>query len=116
VSVTALGAQDSLTKASSLTPAQKSKIDPIVTKFRSDPTLLSDKDVRVEIGGFADVGELKPHATSEARALAVQDYLVARGVPRAHIRLAGFFGTSWPLFPGGGANAGYRRVQLRIHR
>jgi len=98
-----------LTKASFLDADRERKIDPIVAKLKRDPTL------KVEIGGFADATEKNPRATSEARALEVQRYLVAQGVPQANIIIAGYFGAAWPLFAVDPAAPRNRRVQLRVH-
>jgi hypothetical protein len=99
-----------LQKASFLNADQESKIDPIITKLKRDPTLV------VELGGFADATERDPRATSEARALAVERYLVGQGVPKARIVIAGFFGAAWTRLPPSPTASRNRRVQLRVHR
>ena len=97
-------------KASFLNADQENKIDPIITKLKSNPTLV------VELGGFADATEKDPRATSEARALAAERYLVGQGVPKASIVIAGFFGAAWTLVPPSPTASRNRRVQLRVHR
>jgi outer membrane protein OmpA-like peptidoglycan-associated protein len=97
-------------KASFLNADQENKIDPIITKLKGDPMLV------VEVGGFADATEKDPRATSEARALAVERYLVGQGVSKASIVIAGFFGAAWTRSPPSPTASRNRRVQLRVHK
>jgi outer membrane protein OmpA-like peptidoglycan-associated protein len=97
-------------KADVLTDDHKKKLDPIVAeiKKRNDPTIL------VSIDGFADATEKDPNVTSEARARAVESYLVAQGVPKANI-MDGFYGAAWARYPPSATESRNRRVQVRVH-
>jgi outer membrane protein OmpA-like peptidoglycan-associated protein len=94
-----------------LTDVHKKQLDPIVAKIKkaNDPTML------VSIEGFADATEKDPNATSEARARAVESYLLAQGVPIANIVMAGFFGAAWARYPPSAMESRNRRVQVRVH-
>jgi outer membrane protein OmpA-like peptidoglycan-associated protein len=94
-----------------LTADQKKSLDPITAKVkeRNDPTIY------VSLGGFADATEKDPSGISEARAKAVESYLIAQGVPKASIVMAGFFGASWARFPQSPKEDRNRRVQVRVH-
>jgi hypothetical protein len=93
-----------------LTADQKKSLDPIAAKVkeRKDPTIY------VSLGGFADATEKDPSGISEARAKAVESYLVAQGVPEASIRMD-FFGAAWARFPPSPKEDRNRRVQVRVH-
>jgi hypothetical protein len=95
-------------KAALLTADQQKKLDPIVAKVMGDPTL------EVEVGGFADATEKDPSSTSEARARAVESYLVAKGVPKGNVVMAGFFGAAWARYPPSPTESRNRRVQVRV--
>jgi outer membrane protein OmpA-like peptidoglycan-associated protein len=95
-------------KAALLTADQQKKLDPIVTKVKRDPTL------EVEVGGFADATEKDPGGTSEARARAVESYLVANGVPKGNVVMAGFFGAAWARYAPSPTETRNRRVQVRV--
>ena len=94
-----------------LTADQKKSLDPIAAKVkeRKDPTIY------VSLGGFADATEKDPSGISEARAKAVESYLVAQGVPQASMVMAGFFGAAWARFPPNPKEDRNRRVQVRVH-
>jgi outer membrane protein OmpA-like peptidoglycan-associated protein len=94
-----------------LTADQQKSLDPIAAKVkeRKDPTIY------VSLGGFADATEKDPSGISEARAKAVESYLVAQGVPQASIKMAGFFGAAWARFPPSPKEDRNRRVQVRVH-
>ena len=93
-----------------LTPEHKKKLDAIAKKIKT--TIIAD--ARVSIGGFADAKEIDPNGTSEARARATYDYLVAAGAPKEKIIIAGFYGASWAWYPPTARNN--RRVQVRLHQ
>ena len=97
-------------KANMLTDVHKKMLDPIVAKIKkgNDPTML------VSIEGFADATEKDPNATSEARARAVESYLLAQGVPKANIVMAGFFGAAWARYRPSAIESRNRRVQVRV--
>jgi outer membrane protein OmpA-like peptidoglycan-associated protein len=94
-----------------LTADQNKSLDPIATKVKER----KDRTIYVSLGGFADATEKDPSAISEARAKAVESYLVAQGVPPASILMAGFFGAAWARFPPGPKEDRNRRVQVRVH-
>jgi hypothetical protein len=95
-------------KAAFLSADQMIKLDSIVAQVKLSPTL------EVEVGGFADATEQDPIGTSEARARAVERYLVAHGVPQGKIVMAGFFGAGWARFPPSSTESRNRRVQVRL--
>jgi outer membrane protein OmpA-like peptidoglycan-associated protein len=94
-----------------LTVDQKKALDPIAAKVKER----NDSTIYVSVGGFADSTEKDPNAISEARARAVERYLIAQGVPAASITFAGFFGSAWARFPPGAKEERNRRVQVRVH-
>jgi outer membrane protein OmpA-like peptidoglycan-associated protein len=98
-------------KADVLTADDKKKLDPIVAKIKES----NDPSILVSIEGFADATEKDPNAISEARARVVESYLVAQGVPRANIVMAGFFGAAWARYPPSPTESRNRRVQVRVH-
>jgi outer membrane protein OmpA-like peptidoglycan-associated protein len=94
-----------------LTADHKNKLDPIVAKIRNK----NDRSVFVSVGGFADATETDPNGTSEARARAVESYLITNGVPKANVIIAGFFGAAWAIYPPSATETRNRRVQVRVH-
>jgi outer membrane protein OmpA-like peptidoglycan-associated protein len=94
-----------------LTADQKKQLDPIVEKIGK----MKDPTVFVSVGGFADGSETDPNGTSEARARAVESYLVTKGVPKANVKIAGFFGSAWARYPPSATETRNRRVQVRVH-
>jgi hypothetical protein len=100
-----------LPNADVLTNYHKKKLDPIAAKLKkaNDPTML------VSIEGFADATEQDPNAASEARARAVESHLLAQGVPKANIVMAGFFGAAWARYRPSTTESRNRRVQVRVH-
>jgi outer membrane protein OmpA-like peptidoglycan-associated protein len=65
------------------------------------------------VGGFADATE-KDRGTSEARARAVESYLVADGVPKGNVVMAGFFGAASARYAPSPTETRNRRVQVRV--
>lgn len=94
-----------------LTADQKKSLDPIAAKVKQE----NDPSTYVSLGGFADATEKDPSGISEARAKAVESYLVAQGVPKASIVMAGFFGAAWARFPPSPKEDRNRRVQVRVY-
>jgi hypothetical protein len=94
-----------------LTADQKKALDPIAAEV----TKRNDSSVYVSVSGFADATEKDPSGISEARARAVESYLLARGVPKAGISMDGFFGAAWARFAPGPKEDRNRRVQVRVH-
>ncbi len=94
-----------------LTADQKKSLDPIAVKVKQQ----NDPSTYVSLGGFADATEKDPSRISEARAKAVESYLVAQGVPQASIVMTGFFGAAWARFPPSPTEDRNRRVQVRVY-
>jgi outer membrane protein OmpA-like peptidoglycan-associated protein len=79
--------------------------------------LKSNSDLKVYIEGHSSIdGNPKNHQPmSEARALAVRNYLLSRGIASKRLKAIGF-GSNWPLMKGNSAVALSlnRRVELRL--
>jgi outer membrane protein OmpA-like peptidoglycan-associated protein len=79
--------------------------------------LKSNSDLKVYIEGHSSIdGNPKNHQPmSEARAQAVRNYLVSRGISSKRLKAIGF-GSNWPLMKGNSALAlsMNRRVELRL--
>lgn len=97
-----------------LDPMAKAKLDIILDFVRADPTINS-----FQIDGHADNSgnRLTNRDLSRRRALAVQEYLVASGIPVEQITMR-FHGERYPLVPNNSeANrAKNRRATLRLDR
>ncbi|WP_181295615.1 OmpA family protein [Pseudomonas sp. Q2-TVG4-2] len=92
----------------------QAKLDIILQFLKADPSVN-----RIQLDGHSDNSgnRLTNRDLSRRRALAVEEYLVANGVPKEHITLR-FHGERYPLVPNNGeANrAKNRRVALRLER
>jgi OOP family OmpA-OmpF porin len=75
-----------------LTPESSAVLDPLATSLRAHPRL------RLQVQGHTDAVGSAPYnlKLSQARAAAVEEYLVARGVPSAELTAKGF-GKTQPI-------------------
>ncbi|MCQ4320179.1 flagellar protein MotY [Stutzerimonas stutzeri] len=92
----------------------RAKLDILLQFLKADPTVN-----RIQLDGHSDNSgnRLTNRDLSRRRALAVEEYLVANGVPKEHITLR-FHGERYPVVPNSSeANrAKNRRVTLRLER
>lgn len=92
----------------------QAKLDIILQFLKADPSVN-----RVQLDGHSDNSgnRLTNRDLSRRRALAVEEYLVANGVPKEQITLR-FHGERYPLVPNNGEpnRAQNRRVSLRLER
>jgi outer membrane protein OmpA-like peptidoglycan-associated protein len=100
------------TDHSNLRREELPKFDRFISQVKENPY------VRIEVNGHTDdVGSVEYNEKlSERRAIAVEDYLLSRGVPRDQLAVVKGFGKSAPLDPGttDEARAKNRRVEVRI--
>jgi outer membrane protein OmpA-like peptidoglycan-associated protein/Tol biopolymer transport system component len=94
----------------------KSNESPKLTHFIEQ--VRQNPNVRIEVNGHTDdVGSVEYNAKlSERRAVAVEDFLLSKGVPRDQLAVVKGFGAAQPVDPGitDQARAKNRRVEVRI--
>lgn len=100
--------------ATELDALARAKLDVIVQLLKADPSIN-----RIRLAGYSDNSgsRLTNRELSRRRALAVQDYLKAQGIPQEQIEVR-FYGEQYPLVPNNSkANrARNRRVTLSLER
>jgi outer membrane protein OmpA-like peptidoglycan-associated protein len=100
------------TASSKLDKAELSKFERFIQQVKENPY------VRIVVNGHTDdVGSKEYNEKlSERRAIAVEDYLLSRGVPRDQLAVVKGFGMSAPIDPSTSeeARAKNRRVEVRI--
>lgn len=92
----------------------RAKLDIILTYLKADPAVN-----RIRLTGYSDSSgsRLADRDVSRRRAVAVQDYLIAHGVPAEQITLR-FFGEQYPLAPNNSPvnRAKNRRVGMELSK